>query len=145
MEERHGSTKAGSCDNENAAIVTHQQVLELWKEDEQLRRRRRRHPIHKWDVPRKSEKERTNEKRKWKTADNCSEKGTWPDVRLVLYFPPSSQNKNKNNDKKILTRHLWWLFVFHTMSATVPLFASSLFSLVLFPHGFWVDDPRWLR
>lgn len=56
----HSSTKAESCDNKNTAIVTNQQVLKLWKEDEQLCC----HPIHNRDVPRKSEKERTNEKRK---------------------------------------------------------------------------------
>lgn len=82
MEVCHSSTKAESCDNENTAIVTNQQVLNLWKEDEQLCC----HPIHNWDVPRKSEKERTNEKRKWKTVDNCSENRTWPDVKLLLFF-----------------------------------------------------------
>lgn len=82
MEMCHSSTKAEICDNENTAIVTNQQVLKLWKEDEQLCC----HPIHNWDVPRKSEKERTNEKREWKTVDNCSENRTWPDVKLLLYF-----------------------------------------------------------
>ena len=36
MEQCHGSSKAEICDNENNAIVTNQQVLKPWKEDEQL-------------------------------------------------------------------------------------------------------------
>lgn len=86
MEHCHSSTKAQSCDNKNTAILPNQQVLKLWKEDEQLCC----HHIRNQDVPRKSEKEWTNEKIKWKTVDNCSENTKRPDVKLWLYFMYSS-------------------------------------------------------
>lgn len=77
---QHESKKAATMKTQ--LLVTNQQVLKsCGKEDEQLRC----HPIHNPDVPRKSEKERTNEKRKWKTVDNCSENRTWPDVKLLLW------------------------------------------------------------
>jgi len=100
----HSSTQAERCDNENTAIVTNQQVLKLWKEYEQLCC----HPIHNWDVPRESEKERTNEKRWWKTVQRTEHDQMSNCCRFFLnflyFFSPFEKNI-------FATLHLWWLFV----------------------------------